>query len=137
MTDSCAMQLGKGVVQPLRKFLAGGPKGGRLQARLLRKEVVKKDPRARRDVCGSIRRPKRGRAIMSTEIVLRNPPALTGRETDVLKSLLAGETAKLTASRLGISPKTVETYRARLKAKLNVQNTVELVRVALQSGLVV
>ena len=74
---------------------------------------------------------------MSTEIVLRNPPALTGRETDVLKSLLAGETAKLTASRLGISPKTVETYRARLKAKLNVQNTVELVRVALQSGLVV
>lgn len=60
--------------------------------------------------------------------------ALTGRETVVLKSLLAGETTKSTAAKLGISPKTVETYRARVRAKLNAHNTVELVAAALRAG---
>lgn len=59
---------------------------------------------------------------------------LTGREADVLRSMMNGETAKLTATRLGISPKTVETYRARLRAKLQARNSLELVRRALESG---
>lgn len=60
--------------------------------------------------------------------------ALTGRETIVLKSLLAGETTKSTAAKLGISPKTVETYRSRVRAKLNAHNTIELVTAALRAG---
>ena len=59
---------------------------------------------------------------------------LTTRERDVLGFLLAGETAKGTAAKLGISPKTVETYRSRVKAKFRVQNTVELVATALRAG---
>lgn len=68
--------------------------------------------------------------------ISRLPDAsLTGREVTVLRSLLAGETTKSTATKLGIRPKTVETYRARIRAKLNAQNTVDLVRIAIQSGL--
>lgn len=60
--------------------------------------------------------------------------SLTLREADVLESLLSGDTTKATATKLGISPKTVETYRARIRAKLNAKNTVELVRAALDAG---
>jgi two-component system response regulator FixJ len=72
--------------------------------------------------------------MMSEQILLQNGAALTGREVDVLQSMLAGETTKSTATKLGISPKTVETYRARLRAKMNAHNTVELVKLALQAG---
>lgn len=60
---------------------------------------------------------------------------LTPRESMVLRSLLEGDTAKLTAARLGISPKTVESYRSRLRMKLAASNTIELVRIALERGL--
>lgn len=60
--------------------------------------------------------------------------ALTLRETTVLESMLSGDTTKATATKLGISPKTVETYRARIRAKLNAKNTVELVKAALAAG---
>lgn len=60
--------------------------------------------------------------------------SLTLREADVLQSLLSGDTTKTTATKLGISPKTVETYRARIRAKLNAKNTVELVKAAIASG---
>lgn len=60
---------------------------------------------------------------------------LTPREAMVLKALLDGDTAKLTAAKLGISPKTVESYRSRLRMKLAASNTVELVRIALERGL--
>jgi two-component system response regulator FixJ len=59
---------------------------------------------------------------------------LTLRETAVLESMLSGDTTKATATKLGISPKTVETYRARIRAKLNAKNTVELVKAALAAG---
>lgn len=60
---------------------------------------------------------------------------LTPRKTAVLQSLLSGESTKSTATKLGISPKTVETYRSRIRSKMNVQNTVDLVRKALAAGL--
>lgn len=65
---------------------------------------------------------------------LSNGPPLTEREVEVLNALLAGNTSKSTASTLGISPKTVDTYRARLRAKLQATNTVELIKIALKSG---
>ncbi len=65
---------------------------------------------------------------------LGNGALLTERETEVLNSLLEGNTSKSTASTLGISPKTVETYRARLRAKMRAANTVELIKIALKSG---
>ena len=59
---------------------------------------------------------------------------LTPREDDVLKSFLSGDSTQKTAQKLGISPKTVETYRARIRAKFNARNTVELVKSALAIG---
>ena len=71
---------------------------------------------------------------MTTTHELGNGLPLTEREAEVLNSLMAGETSKTTANSLGISPKTVETYRARLRAKLQATNTVELIKIAIKSG---
>lgn len=68
-------------------------------------------------------------ALNATEAV-----SLSARETDVLCHLALGYTNKETAARLGISPKTVETHKARLMEKLDLRSRVELVRYAIQQG---
>lgn len=65
-------------------------------------------------------------------VAARGVAPLTARERAVLDSMLEGDTMKSTAAKLGISPKTVETYRARIRAKYNAHNIIELVRVALE-----
>ena len=47
---------------------------------------------------------------------------LTHRERDVLMGMLMPELAKLTAARLGINVRTVESHRARIRAKLGMSN---------------
>ena len=47
---------------------------------------------------------------------------LTRRERDVLMGMLMPELAKLTAARLGINVRTVESHRARIRAKLGMSN---------------
>lgn len=61
---------------------------------------------------------------------------LTRRERQVLQGVAEGKTCASIAANLGLSPKTVETYRSRLQAKLAVSGTAELVRVAARAGLV-
>jgi len=56
--------------------------------------------------------------------------ALTPREEDVLSGLLGGKTNKVIARDLGISPRTVEIYRASLMKKAGVGSFPELVRLA-------
>ncbi len=53
---------------------------------------------------------------------------LTNREQDVLQALLANETNKDIAERLGVSARTIETHRAKLYAKLNVNSHSELIK---------
>ena len=60
---------------------------------------------------------------------------LSQREKEVLKLLALGHTNQEIAYTLYLSIKTVETYKARLKEKLGVQGRAELVRFALQAGL--
>ncbi|PAY10343.1 MULTISPECIES: response regulator FixJ [Bradyrhizobium] len=60
---------------------------------------------------------------------------LTPRERDVLRGLLAGKINKVIAHDLGISPRTVEVYRANLMAKTNVRSMSELMRIAIAAGL--
>jgi len=60
---------------------------------------------------------------------------LSRREREVLKHIAQGYTNQQTADRLRLSIKTVEGYRARLARKLDAQDRVDLVRVALASGL--
>ena len=61
--------------------------------------------------------------------------ALSGRERDVLDGLLAGSPNKTIAFDLGISPRTVEIYRANLMTKMQAASLSDLVRMALIAGI--
>jgi two-component system response regulator FixJ len=60
---------------------------------------------------------------------------LSNRERDVLEGLVAGKANKVIAFDLGISPRTVEIYRANVMTKMNAGSLSELVRMALLAGL--
>ena len=60
---------------------------------------------------------------------------LTNRERDVLQGLVAGKPNKIVAFDLGISPRTVEIYRANVMAKMSAGSLSELVRMALVAGI--
>ncbi len=61
---------------------------------------------------------------------------LSDREFDVLRGLGTGRTVKQVAETLGLSPKTVSTYRARLMEKLSFKTAADLVRYSAQHGLI-
>jgi len=60
---------------------------------------------------------------------------LSERERDVLRLLAAGQRTKEIAELLGISAKTVETYRSRLMLKLGIDNLPGLVKFAIRAGI--
>lgn len=60
---------------------------------------------------------------------------LSDREREVLRRLAQGQRNKEIAIHLGISDRTVETYRNRLMHKLKVNNLADLVRFAIQAGI--
>jgi DNA-binding NarL/FixJ family response regulator len=62
--------------------------------------------------------------------------ALSDRERDVLRMLGEGQRMTSIAAVLGISVKTVETYRSRLQQKLGIEDLPGLVRFAIRSGLI-
>lgn len=57
---------------------------------------------------------------------------LSDRELQVLEMIGQGVTTRQIAERLFLSPKTVESYRENLKAKLHLENSAELTRYAVQ-----
>jgi two-component system response regulator FixJ len=61
--------------------------------------------------------------------------ALSGREREVLQGVIAGKQNKVIAFELGISPRTVEVYRANVMSKTGAHSLSELVRIALLAGL--
>ena len=60
---------------------------------------------------------------------------LTPREREVLRGILEGETSRAIAGRLGLSARTVESHRIRLRRKLGARSSAELARRALELGL--
>jgi two-component system response regulator FixJ len=60
---------------------------------------------------------------------------LSNRERDVLEGLVAGKPNKIIAFDLGISPRTVEIYRANVMTKMQAGSLSELVRMALIVGM--
>jgi two-component system, NarL family, response regulator NreC len=60
---------------------------------------------------------------------------LSPREREVLDLVAQGYTNQQIADRLGLSIKTVETYRSRLVEKLGLRSRADLVRYAVDSGL--
>jgi DNA-binding CsgD family transcriptional regulator len=73
------------------------------------------------------------RDVTGTE--LRALGALSHRERQVFKMLAQGFGNRDIGERLGVSPKTIATYRARLTEKLGVKSRASLVEVALQMGI--
>lgn len=59
---------------------------------------------------------------------------LSGREQDVLRGVMAGKLNKTIGHELGISPRTVEVYRAKMMSKTGASTLSELVRMAMLAG---
>lgn len=58
---------------------------------------------------------------------------LTPREMEVVYGMMMGQSAKMTARRLDLSFRTVESYRANLMVKLGVRTLAEVVRMAIEA----
>ncbi len=68
---------------------------------------------------------------------LRRPEEqLSAREFEVLSLIATGMANKEIAQKLGLSPKTVSTYRMRILEKLMLENTSQLIQYALQNNIV-
>lgn len=61
---------------------------------------------------------------------------LSAREQEILVLVASGYTNRQAAEKLFLSEKTIETYKSRLMTKLNLNTRIDLVRYALQHGLI-
>ena len=61
---------------------------------------------------------------------------LSSRERQVLQLLAEGHPVTVIGTRLSLSPKTVETYRSRMMQKLGIRGIADLVRFAIQRGVI-
>ena len=108
--------------------------------------VVKKS--ASKEVVEAIRTVHQGGRYLSKELadsvidqVVQRPRSedplarLSSRERQVLQMLAEGHTVAHIASTLSLSPKTVETYRARMMEKLDIHDFATLVKFAIQHGI--
>ena len=75
-------------------------------------------------------------AVSAPPEVLARLAALTPRELDVLRWLVAGKSNKVIAFELSISPRTVEIHRARVMEKMRADSLPTLVRMAIAAGVV-
>jgi DNA-binding NarL/FixJ family response regulator len=67
------------------------------------------------------------------KVVVRSPlDLLSNRELQAFELMGQGQTTEKIAALMNVSPKTVETYRARIKEKLGLKNITELVQRAAQ-----
>ncbi|WP_338674784.1 helix-turn-helix transcriptional regulator [Streptomyces sp. SCSIO 30461] len=62
-------------------------------------------------------------------------PALAPREQETLRHIAAGRTYLQTARRMGLSTHTVDAYLRRIRAKLDINTTAELTRLAISLGM--
>lgn len=76
-------------------------------------------------------------ATLNSDGFNKNPlSVLSRRELEILKFVVTGQTSASIANNLGLSPKTVDTYRSRLMSKLDVKDIPSLVRLSIQHGLI-
>lgn len=82
--------------------------------------------------------PELTQRMLSRNVLKHRPPGvlameeLSDRELDVFRLIGEGQTTRDIASRLKLSSNTVETYRSRIRQKLNIANSAELARDAAQ-----
>lgn len=95
------------------------------------------------DLPAAVRDASRGRRYVSPVLAAKlnggksSPAAdkLTPREREVLRLIALGHTSVEIAHKLELSPRTIETHRARIHRKLGLATRAELVRYALQHEL--
>jgi RNA polymerase sigma factor (sigma-70 family) len=61
---------------------------------------------------------------------------LSPRERQVLKLVVEGKTSKEIAAIVGVKPSSIDTYRSRVMAKLEINDVPSLVRLAIRHGLI-
>ena len=66
----------------------------------------------------------------------RRPESLTGREQEILELIWSGLKNREIGQQLSISVKTVEAHRANMMKKVRVSNTAQLLKAAIQGGLI-
>ena len=59
---------------------------------------------------------------------------LSDREAEVIRLIAQGHTSKEMATALSLSPRTLETYKARAMSKLNLRSRADLFRYAMRAG---
>ena len=77
--------------------------------------------------------PASAQASDETAVVRQRLETLSERERQVLDGVVDGHPNKVIARDLGISPRTVEIYRAKLMAKMHADNLAALVRMTLSA----
>lgn len=74
-------------------------------------------------------------AVAGDEVSDVEPDELSARERQVLTLLAHGYTNRQAAEHLGLSMRSIETYRSRVSEKLGFESRVDLVRYAIETGL--
>jgi two-component system nitrate/nitrite response regulator NarL len=80
--------------------------------------------------------PNAARTLYRAKPSMSADAPLSEREQDILRRIAEGQSTKFIAANLGISVKTAEAHRVRIKRKLRVEDSAGLVRYALSSGLI-
>lgn len=100
------------------------------------------------DLVEAVRRVAQGRRYISAALAERLAAGaaegtpkqphelLSAREAEVLRLLAAGLSLKEIASRLGVSPKTVSSFRSRVLEKMGARTNADLIRYALEHRLI-
>jgi two-component system, NarL family, response regulator NreC len=94
------------------------------------------------DLPAAVRETSRGKRYVSPLLAAKlrgekgsDGDRLTPREREVLRLIALGYTSVEIAQKLGLSPRTIETHRARIHRKLGLDTRAELVRYALRHEL--
>ena len=94
------------------------------------------------DLPAAVRAAARGKRYVSPVLAAKlnggrqnDSDTLTPREREVLRLIALGYTSVEIAQKLGLSPRTIETHRARIHRKLDLATRAQLVRYALQHEL--
>lgn len=102
---------------------------------------------AGKELCAAVATVLQGGTYLTPALVQQmdtaaNPPKpkaskvkLSCRETQVLKLFVSGNSGKAAGEALGLSEKTISTYRSRIFRKLNIDNFADLMRYALRERL--
>ena len=104
--------------------------------------------RAPEELCQAVQHILRGGAYLSqalsrrvldegrTDASTRLHEGLSAREFQVLRMIAGGKSGKAAADELGLSQKTISTYRVRILKKLQVRSTAELIQYAVRERLI-